>query len=106
MNPTNTAGRNSLLGATVARDGVNFTLYSLNASKVELLLIAGAEDTRPSSVFGIDPTTSRASRYRHILRRGHNLPRGGWLLFSLDWRIQSHSDSIRGTISVGKRVGA
>jgi isoamylase len=70
VNPINKPGRSTLLGATVARDGVNFTLYSRNASEVELLLFAGAEDTKPSSVFGIDPTTSRTYHYWHTFVPG------------------------------------
>jgi len=58
-----TTGRSSPIGATVFQGGVNFSLYSRNATGVELVFFDREDDARPSRVIPIDPVTSRISHY-------------------------------------------
>ena len=59
-------GRSSPLGATVSANGVNFSVYSKHASRIELLLFERADAVRPSRVIPIDPTTNRTYHYWHV----------------------------------------
>lgn len=65
-----TKGRSSPLGATVSREGVNFSVYSKHATGVELLLFDRADDARPSSVIRIDPAMNRTYHYWHVFVPG------------------------------------
>ena len=56
-------GHSFPLGATVCRDGVNFSLFSRSATRVELLLFDRADDTRPSCTIELDPRTHRTYHY-------------------------------------------
>jgi isoamylase len=58
------AGESSPLGALVKSGGVNFSIFSRNASAVELLLFDGIDDARPR-VIGINPSTNRTYHYWH-----------------------------------------
>ena len=51
-------GRSSPLGATVFPGGVNFSVYSRNASGVELLLFNREDDMQPERMITIDPATT------------------------------------------------
>lgn len=55
----------SPLGATVLPGGVNFSVYSRNASKVELVLFDREDDSQPSRVIPINPETNRTYHYWH-----------------------------------------
>src|SRR6266478_3077607 len=59
-------GRTSPLGATVLPGGVNFSIYSRNASSVELLLFNREDDIQPERMITIDPTTDRTYHYWHV----------------------------------------
>jgi isoamylase len=59
-------GSSSPLGATVLPGGVNFSLYSRNASGVELLLFDREDDAPPSRVIAIDPSSNRTYNYWHV----------------------------------------
>jgi glycogen operon protein len=61
------ASRAFPLGATVSRDGVNFSIFSRSASGIELLLFEREDDAQPSRVICIDPCTNRTYRYWHVL---------------------------------------
>ena len=50
-------GRIYPLGATIQPGGVNFSVFSRNASAVDLLLFDRDDDARPSRVIPIDPAT-------------------------------------------------
>jgi glycogen operon protein len=63
-------GRSSPLGATPRDDGVNFSLYSRNASKVELLFFDREDDPKPSRIIPIDPAVNRSYHYWHIFVPG------------------------------------
>ena len=60
------AGRSSPLGATVVPGGVNFSIYSRNASGVELVFFDRDDDSKPSRVIRIDPTENRTYPYWHF----------------------------------------
>src|SRR5215467_1858666 len=64
------AGQSAPLGATSYADGVNFSLYSRNATRVELHLFDRADDARPSAVIGFDPAINRTYHYWHIFVSG------------------------------------
>jgi isoamylase len=60
------AGQSYPLGATVASGGVNFSIYSRDASAVELLLFDREDDGHPTSVIRLDPITNRTYHYWHV----------------------------------------
>ena len=60
------SGSSSPLGATVLPGGVNFSLYSRNASGVELLLFDREDDAPPARVISIDPSSNRTYHYWHV----------------------------------------
>jgi isoamylase len=63
-------GRSSPLGATVSPEGTSFSVYSKHASGIDLLFFDRADDTRPSGVIRIDPTTNRTYHYWHVFVPG------------------------------------
>src|SRR4051794_26689620 len=63
-------GRSHPLGATLMADGVNFSVFSRGASRMELLFFDGAEDGRPSHVIPIDPAANRTYHYWHVFVPG------------------------------------
>jgi len=67
--PTN-VGRSVPLGATVQSGGVNFSLYSRNASGIELLLFDREEDDKPARVIPLDSSTHRSYHYWHAFVPG------------------------------------
>jgi isoamylase len=56
----------SPLGATVYPDGVNFSVFSRDASRIELLFFDGKDDDRPARVIQIAPDTNRTYHYWHV----------------------------------------
>ncbi|MBN1581213.1 MAG: glycogen debranching enzyme, partial [Anaerolineae bacterium] len=58
------------LGATVTQDGVNFALFTKNATSVELLLFDQFGDPFPRHVLKLDPAQNRTFYYWHILVKG------------------------------------
>ena len=60
-----TSGQSSPLGATVFPDGVNFSVYSRNATSVELLLFDREDNAIPAHVITINPTANCHSYYWH-----------------------------------------
>ena len=63
-------GRSSPLGATPRDGGVNFSLYSRNASKVELLFFDREDDAKPARTIPVDPATNRTYHYWHVFVPG------------------------------------
>jgi len=65
-------GNSYQLGAHVAPDGsgVNFCVYSRNATAVELLLFKGSEDPQPSQVIRLDILNHRTYFYWHAFVEG------------------------------------
>ena len=64
------SGNSSPLGATVVGGGVNLSLYSREASGVELLFFDRADDAKPSRVIALDPTSNRTYHYWHVFVPG------------------------------------
>lgn len=62
---TGSLGQAAPLGATVVANGVNFSLYSRDASKIELLLFDRQEDRQPARVITLDAATNRTYHYWH-----------------------------------------
>jgi glycogen operon protein len=66
MNPAANIGRSAPLGATVGDGGVNFSLYSRDATGIELLLFDREDDPRPARVISLDPSNNRTYHYWHV----------------------------------------
>ena len=58
-------GKSFPLGATLTAEGVNFSLYSKNASHVELLFFDAVDAERPSRVITLDRQRHRTYHYWH-----------------------------------------
>jgi isoamylase len=69
-NHSYSTGRASPLGATLFSDGVNFSVYSREASGVELLLFEREDDAYPTRVIPIDPASNRTYHYWHVFVAG------------------------------------
>lgn len=63
-------GASGPLGATVMAGGVNFSVYSRDASLIELLLFEDAESPRPSRVIALDQRHHRSYHYWHAFVSG------------------------------------
>ena len=63
-------GKSFPLGATVCPDGVNFCLYSKNASAVELLLFDTADLCQPSQKIKLDSLANKTNFYWHVFIPG------------------------------------
>ncbi|HUL69439.1 MAG TPA: alpha-amylase family glycosyl hydrolase, partial [Gemmatimonadales bacterium] len=63
-------GSSSPLGATPSGAGVNFSVFSRHARRVELLLFDDVEGSRPARVIVMDPATNRTYHYWHALVPG------------------------------------
>ena len=64
------AGRTFPLGATIHSGGVNFSVFSRSATRIELLLFDCEAATRPSRVIDLDPRTHRTYHYWHYFVPG------------------------------------
>ena len=64
------AGSSAPLGASVAADGVNFSVYSKYASSIELLLFDDVNDGRPARTIPLDPRVNRSYHYWHTFVAG------------------------------------
>jgi isoamylase len=69
-NNASNAGRSFPLGATVLPDGVNFSVFSRRATRVELLLFDHADAVHPTRVIELDAHTHRTYHYWHAFVRG------------------------------------
>ena len=65
--PLTGQGKPFPLGPTVCATGTNFSLFSANATMVELLFFKGADDSAPSAIVAFDVERNRTSQYWHIL---------------------------------------
>jgi len=63
-------GRASPLGATILRDGTNFSLYSRCATRVELLLFDREEDASPARSVNLQLEANRSYHYWHTFVPG------------------------------------
>src|SRR5574341_1485743 len=65
-----TTGNSSPLGATVVHGGVNFSLYSREATGVELLFFDRPDDRKAARVIVLDPASNRTYHYWHVFVPG------------------------------------
>jgi len=63
-------GRSCPLGATPVSGGVNFSVYSRDATDAELLLFDREDDAQPSRVISFDPFINRTYHYWHLFVPG------------------------------------
>lgn len=70
MNRESNIGASYPLGSTLTSGGVNFSLFSRDASGVELLFFDRADDARPSRSIELDPGAHRTYHYWHVLVPG------------------------------------
>ncbi len=70
------------LGANPQPDGVNFSLFSLNATGVQLLLFARHDDPQPVQVIDLDPFVNKTFHFWHVFVPG--LQSGAVYAFRVD----------------------
>jgi isoamylase len=58
------------LGAAVLSNGINFSVFSRHASRVELLLFDGAEEPRPTRAIDLEARKHRTYHYWHVFVPG------------------------------------
>jgi len=68
MNISN--GTPAPLGASLTRNGVNFSVYSHDATGMELLLFDGVDDPEASACIRLDPSRHRTFHYWHVEVQG------------------------------------
>ncbi|CAN5596358.1 glycogen debranching protein GlgX [soil metagenome] len=64
------AGKSHPLGATVAQDGVNFSLFTRTATGVQLLLFEREDDAKPAHAVRLEPGINRTYHYWHAFVPG------------------------------------
>ncbi|MFM7144484.1 MAG: glycogen debranching enzyme, partial [Alphaproteobacteria bacterium] len=89
-NPTTLPGRAAPLGATVTEGGTNFSVYSRDATGVELLLFDREDDLRPARSIALDPGPNLSYHYWHVHVPG---VRAGQLYA---WRMSGPAGPARG----------
>jgi len=70
MMEVSTISRSSPLGATVCDTGVNFSVFSRNATGVDLLFFDHEDDQRPARTIQIHPWGGRSYYYWHVFVPG------------------------------------
>jgi isoamylase len=58
------------LGSSISPEGTNFSVFSDNATEVEIVLFDHPDDPQPSRLIGLDPALHRTSHYWHIFVPG------------------------------------
>lgn len=76
-------------GTSITATGVNFSVFSRNATAVSLLLFAGERDEHPLQVIELDPTDNRTFFFWHVLVEG--AAAGLWYA----WRADGPGDTAR-----------
>jgi isoamylase len=69
-NRASTIGRSYPLGATILPDGVNFSVFSRDASSLELLLFDDKENSQPAQIVPIGAAANRTYHYWHVFVPG------------------------------------
>jgi glycogen operon protein len=59
-------GSSAPLGATVGVGGVNFSVYSRDATGVDLLLFDDVAAAKPSHIVSLDPAANHTYHYWHV----------------------------------------
>jgi isoamylase len=68
--PAVDAGTSAPLGASLHRNGVNFSVFSKNATLIELLLFDDGNATKPSRIIALDANANRTYHYWHAFVPG------------------------------------
>ncbi|MGK2315939.1 glycogen debranching protein GlgX [Gordonia rhizosphera] len=63
-------GSSSPLGATLRDGGVNFSVFSKDATQIDILLFDDEQASEPSTVISLDPYRHRTYHYWHAFVRG------------------------------------
>jgi isoamylase len=63
-------GSASPLGATVTKEGVNFSVYSRSATGMDLLLFDRVDSAQPSRTIPLNPVSNRTYHYWHVSLAG------------------------------------
>ena len=58
------------LGATISPEGVNFSLFSENATGVDLLLFSAHDAPQPSATIRLNPKINKTFHFWHVLVKG------------------------------------
>jgi isoamylase len=58
------------LGASPGHGGVNFSLFSIHATGLELLLFAAPDAPEPFQVIRLDPSVNKSFHFWHVFVRG------------------------------------
>ncbi|MFY9983371.1 MAG: glycogen-debranching protein [Chthoniobacterales bacterium] len=69
-------------GATWMADGVNFSVFSRNAKRIELLLYQAVDSTEPLQTIALDPDVNRTYFFWHVFVEG--LPSGTCYTWRVD----------------------
>jgi isoamylase len=51
------------LGPSISSEGTNFSVFSANATEIEIVLFDHPDDPQPSRLIGLDPVLHRTSHY-------------------------------------------
>src|SRR6516162_5515376 len=86
-------GRPHPLGATVEKEGVNFSVFSRNATAVELLLFDPHDDVQPIQVIKLDPHDNRTFYFWHVHVKG--LKPGAHYAYRVDGPQDLHGRGFR-----------
>jgi glycogen operon protein len=86
-------GRAHPLGATVDKDGVNFSVFSRNATAVELLLFDPNDAVQPIQVIKLDPQDNRTFFFWHVYVKG--LKPGAHYAYRVDGPEDLHGKGFR-----------
>jgi glycogen operon protein len=86
-------GRPHPLGATVDSGGVNFSVFSRNATGVELLLFDSQDDDQPAQIVTLDPNDNRTFYFWHVYVEG--LRPGAHYAYRVDGPQDLHGNGFR-----------
>ena len=86
-------GRPHPLGATVDKEGVNFSVFSRNATSVELLLFHEHDDVQPMQIIKLDPQANRTFFFWHVNVTG--LKPGTHYAYRVDGPVDLHGKGYR-----------
>lgn len=65
-------GKAHPLGSTPDKSGVNFSIFSRNATAVELLLFENHDDIEPTHIIPLDPVINKTFSFWHVYIKGIN----------------------------------
>lgn len=86
-------GRPHPLGAVPDINGVNFSVFSRNATSVELLLFDGHDDREPAQIINLDPAVNKTFFFWHVYVSG--LRAGAHYAYRADGPTDLHGQGFR-----------